>query len=177
MIVLRTKSHAYFDGEKVPTYIDSIDRSIFCDIRKARPNRAMHAPTLSITDGMPEAGGGGASASTSEAPAASSDDDGGGDGDGEDDCCPPRRKHPSPGPEPHHSGIARPPARRNAGATPAPDPEIALWRLPTVLQHVPISRSGWWAGVKTGKFPQPVRLSSRCVAWRAADIRALVASL
>lgn len=135
-----------------------------------------HAPTLSITDGMPEAGGGGASASAPEAPAASDDDDSG-DGDGEDDCRPPQRKHPSPGPEPHHSGIARPPARRNAGATPAPDPEIALWRLPTVLQHVPISRSGWWAGVKTGKFPQPVRLSSRCVAWRAADIRALVASL
>ena len=134
-----------------------------------------HAPALSISDGMPEAGGGGASAT--EAPAvAASDDDDGSDGDGEDDCRPPR-KHPSPGPEPHHSGTARPPARRNAGATPPPDPEIALWRLPTVLQHVPISRSGWFAGVKTGKFPQPVRLSARCVAWRAADIRALVASL
>lgn len=160
-----------------PCYRDPIVDAL-CGILNYRQRTGRdHATTLSITDDMLEAGGGGASAA-GEAPAvAASDDDDGGDGDGEDDCRPPRRKHPSPGPEPHRSGIARTPARRKAGATPPPDPEIALWRLPTVLQHVPISRSGWFAGVKSGKFPQPVRLSARCVAWRAADIRALVASL
>jgi prophage regulatory protein len=57
------------------------------------------------------------------------------------------------------------------------NPDIALWRLPTVLAHIPISRSGWWQGVKTGRYPAPVKLSTRCVAWRSADIRALIASL
>lgn len=55
--------------------------------------------------------------------------------------------------------------------------DIALWRLPTVLAHVPVSRSGWWAGVKSGRYPQPVRLSARCVAWRASDVRSLIESL
>jgi len=59
----------------------------------------------------------------------------------------------------------------------APSPsEIGLWRLPTVLANVPVSRSGWWQGVKDGRYPKPVRLSPRCVAWRASDIRALIAS-
>jgi prophage regulatory protein len=61
-----------------------------------------------------------------------------------------------------------------------PSPEAItdeLWRLPTVLARFPVSRSGWWAGVKEGRFPAPVRLSRRCVAWRAADIRSLIASL
>lgn len=53
----------------------------------------------------------------------------------------------------------------------------ALWRLPTVLAHIPISRSGWWAGVKTGRYPAPVRISARCVAWKSEDIRALINSL
>jgi predicted DNA-binding transcriptional regulator AlpA len=52
----------------------------------------------------------------------------------------------------------------------------ALWRLPTVLANVPVSRSHWWAGVASGRYPSPVRLSVRCVAWRSADIRALIAS-
>jgi predicted DNA-binding transcriptional regulator AlpA len=58
-----------------------------------------------------------------------------------------------------------------------PKTDIALWRLPTVLQHVPISRSGWWAGVKAGRYPAPVRISTRCVAWKSEDIRALINSL
>ena len=50
----------------------------------------------------------------------------------------------------------------------------ALMRLPAVLEVVPLSRSGWLAGVKAGKFPAPVRLSERVVAWRASDIQALI---
>ena len=64
-----------------------------------------------------------------------------------------------------------------AGALPSPhNPDSALWRLPTVLAHVPVSRSHWWAGVAEGRYPAPVKLSKRCVAWRSADIRALIAS-
>ena len=111
--------------------------------------------------------------------AESSDDDD--DGGGSDDPEPARRrssKHPSQAVEPIPSGTARN-AKPQAGASRKLllDQDIALWRLPTVLAHVPVSRSGWWAGVKSGRYPQPVRLSARCVAWRSADIRTLIESL
>lgn len=51
-----------------------------------------------------------------------------------------------------------------------------LLRLPQVLSLVPVSRSTWWAGVKTGRFPAPVKLGPRIVAWRVADIAQLSAS-
>ena len=47
-------------------------------------------------------------------------------------------------------------------------------RLPDVLKLFPVSRSLWWAGVKAGKYPAPVRLSERTTAWRAADIAELI---
>jgi prophage regulatory protein len=49
-----------------------------------------------------------------------------------------------------------------------------LLRLPEVLRRFPVSRSTWWAGVKTGKYPAAQKLSSRCVAWRESDIIALI---
>jgi prophage regulatory protein len=52
-----------------------------------------------------------------------------------------------------------------------------LLKLPGVLDIFPVSRSAWLAGVKAGRYPAPVRLSTRRVAWRAEEIRALVASL
>jgi prophage regulatory protein len=39
---------------------------------------------------------------------------------------------------------------------------------------IPVSRSTWWAGVKTGRFPAPVKLGPRTTAWRAEDIRRLI---
>jgi prophage regulatory protein len=55
-------------------------------------------------------------------------------------------------------------------------PEIGFVRLPTVLAHFPISRSAWWAGVRDGRYPPAVKLAPRVTAWRAEDIRALIAS-
>lgn len=49
-----------------------------------------------------------------------------------------------------------------------------LLRLPQVLHIIPISRSSWLAGVKSGEYPQPVRVSRRCVCWRLSDIHALL---
>ncbi|WP_312844137.1 helix-turn-helix transcriptional regulator [Diaphorobacter nitroreducens] len=49
-----------------------------------------------------------------------------------------------------------------------------LLRLPQVLARFPVSRSGWYQGVKTGRYPQPVRIGERAVAWKASDIRRLV---
>jgi|MTBAKMStandDraft_1061839.scaffolds.fasta_scaffold02049_7 predicted DNA-binding transcriptional regulator AlpA len=38
----------------------------------------------------------------------------------------------------------------------------------------PVSKSTWWAGVKSGRYPQPVKLSERCTAWKVEDVRALI---
>lgn len=53
-------------------------------------------------------------------------------------------------------------------------PETGFLRLRQVLAIIPISRSAWWAGVKSGRLPAPIKLSKRCTAWRAEDIRALI---
>ena len=55
-------------------------------------------------------------------------------------------------------------------------PPTGLVRLAAILAPrgpIPVSRSTWWAGVKAGQFPQPVKLGPRITAWRAEDIRAL----
>ncbi len=48
-----------------------------------------------------------------------------------------------------------------------------LLRLPEVLRLVPVSRSSWYDGMKDGRYPSPVKLGPRAVAWRSADILAL----
>ena len=139
-----------------------------------QPNGREHAPTLSITDDMPEAGGGGTAAGVTDGPdVAASDDDEGGEGDGDPDRQAQLKQTPQkPTPSGKHRNVTA-----TVGALPPPqNPDIALWRLPTVLAHVPVSRSHWWAGVASGRYPAPVKLSTRCVAWRSADIRALIAS-
>jgi len=42
---------------------------------------------------------------------------------------------------------------------------------------IPVSKSTWWAGVASGKFPKPVKLGPATTAWRAEDIQALVKEL
>ena len=40
---------------------------------------------------------------------------------------------------------------------------------------IPVGKSCWWAGVKSGRFPQPVKLGPRVTAWRVEDVRDLIA--
>lgn len=47
-------------------------------------------------------------------------------------------------------------------------------RLPTVLQYIPVSKSTWWAGVQSGRYPAGVKLSARCTGWRISDIQNLL---
>ena len=157
-----------------------------------------------VSSGFPEQGGGGAdvdaecSDAGGEAPAVSASDDDGDSDDGDPDrrgrkASKTRKTQASPDKLSSLTNIRRDGAVNNmtqdpgastrinatsaAGALPSPqNPDIALWRLPTVLAHVPVSRSHWWAGVAEGRYPAPVKLSKRCVAWRSADIRALIAS-
>lgn len=41
---------------------------------------------------------------------------------------------------------------------------------------IPISRTSFLNGVKSGKYPKPVKLGERTTAWRVEDIRELIAS-
>lgn len=45
---------------------------------------------------------------------------------------------------------------------------------PPVPPIIPVSRSTWWAGVRSGRFPKPVKLGPRTTVWRVSDIRALI---
>ncbi len=53
-------------------------------------------------------------------------------------------------------------------------PETGYVRLPAVRRVFPVSKSTWWEGVKTGRFPKPVKLGPRMTAWRVEDIRDLI---
>jgi len=57
-----------------------------------------------------------------------------------------------------------------------PEPE-GFMRLPEVLRVIPISKTAWWEGVRSGRYPQSVKLGPRTTAWRVSDIRALVQQL
>lgn len=55
---------------------------------------------------------------------------------------------------------------------------VRLWQILGKKGHpgvIPISKSSWWAGIKTGRYPKPVKLSQRCTCWYAEDIWALIA--
>jgi prophage regulatory protein len=56
-------------------------------------------------------------------------------------------------------------------------PETGFLRLPQVLEVIPVGKTNWWEGVKSGRFPQPIKLSPRCTAWKAEDIRELITCL
>jgi prophage regulatory protein len=53
-------------------------------------------------------------------------------------------------------------------------PATTYLRLPQVLEIIPIGKSSWWAGVKSGRFPQSVKIGPRTTAWRMEDIQTLV---
>jgi prophage regulatory protein len=53
-------------------------------------------------------------------------------------------------------------------------PQEGFVRLPQILALYPVGRSTWWAGVKSGRFPAPVKLGPRVTAWPVEAIRALI---
>jgi len=61
-------------------------------------------------------------------------------------------------------------------------PDTGFLRLSQILGNpktdtppiIPVSKSTWWAGVKTGRFPAPLKLGPMTTVWRAEDIRSLV---
>lgn len=59
-------------------------------------------------------------------------------------------------------------------------PEVGFLRIWQIIGDsktpaiVPVSRSSWYAGIKSGKYPKPCKLSERISAWKVEDIRSLV---
>lgn len=45
---------------------------------------------------------------------------------------------------------------------------------PPIPAIIPIGKSSWWNGCRSGKYPAPVKLGPRTTAWRISDIRALI---
>lgn len=48
-------------------------------------------------------------------------------------------------------------------------------RLSEILKLIPVSKSTWYAGIKSGRFPKPVEgFGGRMALWRVEDIRQLI---
>jgi hypothetical protein len=45
--------------------------------------------------------------------------------------------------------------------------------VPPIEPIIPVSRSNWWAGVKSGRYPKPIKLGPRITVWKASDIQSL----
>lgn len=62
-------------------------------------------------------------------------------------------------------------------------PETGYLRLSQILGSklkaipalIPVGKSTWWEGVRSGRFPKPIKLGPRITAWRVEDIRTLIA--
>lgn len=45
---------------------------------------------------------------------------------------------------------------------------------PPIPAIIPVCASAWWAGVKCGRYPKPIKLSPRVTAWREDEVLALI---
>ena len=45
---------------------------------------------------------------------------------------------------------------------------------PPIPPIIPVSRSTWLEGVRSGRYPKSVKLGPRITAWRVSDIKALI---
>ena len=45
---------------------------------------------------------------------------------------------------------------------------------PPIEPIIPISKSAWWKGVKSGRYPKAIKLSANTTVWREDEVRALV---
>lgn len=49
---------------------------------------------------------------------------------------------------------------------------------PPIPAVIPVSKSTWWAGVKSGRYPQPIRtLGKRITVWKKSDILDFINSI
>lgn len=54
---------------------------------------------------------------------------------------------------------------------------VTLLRKPAVLARTGIPKSSWDRGVRQGRYPKPVKIGVRAVAWTSTSIDALIYDL
>jgi len=61
---------------------------------------------------------------------------------------------------------------------------LRIWQIignpkaePPTPALIPIGRTSFLNGVKSGKYPKPIKLGERTTAWRVEDIRTLISQL
>ena len=59
----------------------------------------------------------------------------------------------------------------------AQPPAQGFLRLPQVLAVFPVSKTTWYAGIRSGIYPPAFKIGRRASAWRAEDIRTLLESV
>ena len=57
------------------------------------------------------------------------------------------------------------------------DPSKYKRKRAEITGLLPISRTTFLNGVKSGKYPKPIKLGERTTAWKIEDIRTLIAEL
>ena len=45
---------------------------------------------------------------------------------------------------------------------------------PPIEPITPVSKSSWWEGVKSGRYPKAIKLGANTTVWREDDVRDLV---
>ena len=63
-------------------------------------------------------------------------------------------------------------------------PETGYLRLPQIIGDkkavppipaiIPVAKSTFWQGIRTGRYPKPIKLSPRVTVWKVEDIRAFI---
>ncbi len=69
----------------------------------------------------------------------------------------------------------------------APLPETGFLRLPQIIGNpkadppipplIPVSRTTWLEGIKSGRYPAPVKIGLRANAWKVEAIRELIEAI
>ena len=59
----------------------------------------------------------------------------------------------------------------------AEKPTVTLLRKPQVLARTGIPKSSWDRGVRQGRYPKPVKIGVRAVAWTSTSIDKLIEDL
>lgn len=57
---------------------------------------------------------------------------------------------------------------------------LRIWHILGTKERpglLPISKASWYAGIADGRYPRPVQIGKRAVAWNSSEINALINSL
>lgn len=58
-----------------------------------------------------------------------------------------------------------------------PNQPNRLIKIGEVLSLIPVSKATWYEGIRTGRFPKPVKLGMRASAWKLSEINTLIDSM